>query len=310
MLPSRLVSISIPLAFGAAAFPAVANAALPEPVLRMIAAAEATGDAAQVAAVHAAARAAFPEDHAELAEHQTRFDGMIEKRREEEVLARQDAIRNAGLFERWDGKGELGALRSTGNSHDTGLTASLSLERTGIEWRHKLAAQADYQRSDGSTTRERFLLSYEPNIDISGRGFVFGLAQAERDRVQGIASRTSISGGLGYRFHDTKRLKLEVKAGPAYRRTDLIDQQDDRYLAGLGALDLDWKFADRISLTQTAIAFVQDENSTFTSVTGLTAGIAGGFSTRLSYRVVHETSPADGAERTDTLSRVTLVYDF
>lgn len=105
-------------------------------------------------------------------------------------------------------------------------------------------------------------------------------------------------------------MKLEVKAGPAYRRTALIDQPDDRYLAGLGALDLDWKFADSISLTQTATAFVQEESSTFTSVTGLQAGIAGGFSTRLSYRVVHETSPADGAERTDTLSRVTLVYDF
>lgn len=310
MFRSRLVAARFAFLPLVAALPVSAHAALPEPVLRMIAAAEATGDAAQVAAVHAAARAAFPDDVAELAIHQARFEGVLEKRREEDARSRQAAIRTAGLFERWEGKGELGALRSTGNSEDTGLTAALSLERAGIEWRHKLAAQADYQRSDGSTTRERFLLSYEPNIDISRRGFVFGLAQAERDRVQGIASRTSLSGGLGYRFHDSDRLKVEVKAGPAYRRTALIDQANDRYLAGLGAFDLDWKFADRITLTQSATAFVQEENSTFTSVTGLQAGIVGGFSTRLSYRVVHETSPADAAERTDTQSRVTLVYDF
>ncbi len=287
-----------------------AHAALPEPVLRMIAAAEATGDAAQVAAVHAAARAAYPDESSELAVHKTRFDGMMEKRKEEAALQRSAALRAAGLFEEWDGKGELGALRSTGNSNDMGLTAALSLTRTGIEWRHKLDAQADFQRSDGTTTRERFLVAYEPNIDISGRGFVFGLAQAERDRIQGIASRTSLSGGLGYRLFDAKDLKLELKAGPAYRHTNLIDAADDRYLAGLGALDLDWTFAKKLTLTQTASAFVQEENSTFTSVTGLQAGIAGGFSTRLSYRVVHETSPQDGSERTDTLSRVTLVYDF
>ncbi|RVQ69228.1 DUF481 domain-containing protein [Croceicoccus ponticola] len=290
--------------------PATAHAELPEPVLKMISAAEATGNPDQVAAVLAAARAAYPEADGELDQRKALFDGLIAKRREDEELRKLEALRIASMFDRWEGKGELGALRTTGNSNDIGGTASLALARIGIDWRHKLRAQADYQRSDGETTRERFLAAYEPSIDIADRAFVYGLAQVERDRVQGIAARYSLSGGVGYRIFDRKQLKLEFKGGPAYRRSSLIGEPDERFIAGLGVLDLDWRFTDKLSLTQAASAYVQHQNSTLTSLTGVEAGIGGGLSARLSYRVEHDTSPPDDAAKTDTLSRVTLIYDF
>lgn len=292
------------------AFPSAAHAELPEAVMRMIAAAESTGDAKQVAAVHAAALKAFPEEAEALAIIKGDWDERLATKRKAEARRKEEAIRSAGLLDRWEGKGELGALRSTGNSQDMGLTATLALSRIGIDWRHKLRAQADYQRSDGETTRERFLAAYEPSFDVGERAFVYGLMQGERDKVQGIESRISLSGGLGYRVFDREGLKLEVKGGPAWRSSRLVDEPDEEYLAALGALDLDWHFARNLALTQTVSTFVQEENSTFTSLTGLEAGIGGGFSVRLSYRVEHETSPPDAAIKTDTLSRVTLSYDF
>lgn len=302
-------------AFLALALPAAAQAQLPEPVLNMIAAAEATGDAQQVAAVYAAAKAAYPQEVEALAVRKARFDGMAEKRAEIEAQREKEAIRKASLFEYWKGRGELGAIRATGNSDDLGLTAALGLERVGIDWRHKVAAQADYQRSDGDTTRERFLLSYEPNFNIADNSFIFGLGQAERDRIQGYSSRVSLSGGLGHRFFDRENLRLDVKAGPAWRTSkirDDVEPDSDResYFAGLAAMDFAWQFAPTLKFTQNASAFVQSGNDTYTSLTGIEAEMGSGLSARLSYRILHDTSPPDDSAKTDTLSRITLIYDF
>lgn len=295
--------------------PVAAQAKLPEPVLKMIAAAEATKDPAQVAAVYAAAEAAYPEEVEALAKRKQTFDGMVEKWAEREALLAKEAIRTAGIFDRWEGKGELGAIRATGNSDDLGLTAALGVERIGIDWRHKVIAQADYQRSDGDTTRERFLLSYEPNFDIGESSFIYGLTQAERDRIQGYSSRFSVSGGLGHRVFDRENLALEIKAGPAWRTTRVIEEIEpnadrESYFAGLGAMNFRWKFAPNLKFTQKASAFVQSGNDTYSSLTGVEAAMGSGLSARLSYRFVHDTNPPDDSVKTDTLSRITLIYDF
>ncbi|MBS7671014.1 DUF481 domain-containing protein [Croceicoccus gelatinilyticus] len=299
----------------ALAMPLAAQAKLPEPVLKMIAAAEATKDPAQVAAVYAAAEAAYPDEIEALAKRKQTFDGLVEKRAEREALLAKEEIRHASLFDRWEGKGELGAIRATGNSDDLGLTAALGVERIGIDWRHKVTAQADYQRSDGDTTRERFLLAYEPNFNIAQSSFIFGLAQAERDRIQGYSSRYSVSGGLGHRVFDREDLGLEIKAGPAWRTTKVIEEVEpdvgrESYFAGLAAMNFRWQFAPTLKFTQNASAFVQSGNDTYTSLTGLEAAMGSGLSARLSYRVVHDTSPPDDSAKTDTLSRITLIYDF
>jgi len=294
----------------ALAFPAAAHAELPEAVIKMIGAAESTGDPKQVAAVHAAALRAYPEEGEALAVLKTDWDKRFAEHEEAEAKRKAEAIRNAGLFERWTGKGELGAMHSTGNSSDAGVTAAIALKRTGIDWRHKLRGQVDYQRSDGQTTRERFLAAYEPNFEIGDSAFVYGLAQAERDRIQGYNARYSLSGGLGYRVFDREGLKLEVKGGPAWRKAYLIDEPDERHLAGLAALDFDWRFAKNLTFTQAASAYVDSGNDTLTSLTGLAAKVNGRLSVRLSYQVEYDTSPPDDAAKTDTLSRMTLVYDF
>jgi putative salt-induced outer membrane protein len=229
---------------------------------------------------------------------------------EAEALAEEERIRNAGLFQNWSGKGELGAFRSTGNASNTGITAGLSLVREGINWRHKLSGRADYQETEGVVTREQFLAAYEPNWKITERLYAYGLGQYERDRFQGFSARYSVSGGLGYDLLVDEPMTLSVKAGPAWRRTEFVDGGSRSDLAALAALDFDWQVLETITFTQDASAFVQSGSSTFISDTGLVAQVAGDLSLRLSYTVEHDTDPPAGAVKTDTLSRVTIIYDF
>jgi len=297
-------------ALGALALPAPAFADLPQPVRAMIDAAIETGDEDKVRTVIDLARATNPDDAAEIDAILASYETDLAAAAEAEALAEQERIRNAGLFQNWSGKGELGAFRSTGNASNTGITAGLSLVREGIDWRHKLSGRADYQETEGVVTREQFLAAYEPNWKITERLYAYGLGQYERDRFQGFSARYSVSSGLGYDVLVDEPMTLSVKAGPAWRRTEFVGGGSRSDLAALAALDFDWQVLETITFTQDASAFVQSGSSTFISDTGLVAQVAGDLSLRLSYTVEHDTDPPAGAVKTDTLSRVTIIYDF
>ena len=227
------------------------------------------------------------------------------------MAARRKAeIRNSGFFEHWTGEGEIGAFRSTGNSDDSGLSAGLKLTKDGVRWRYKFGAFADYQRSDGETTREQFRLFVEPNYKFGPRLYAYGLAQFERDRFQGYDARYSLSGGLGYTAINSDNVQLDVNAGPAWRRTEFIAQPDESSLAALASADFRWRVSDNLTLTQSADAYWESDNSTLATITALDAKLIGALSARLSYTVEWESDPPAGRVGTDTLSRATLVYDF
>ena len=291
-------------------FSSPASAELPQPIIDLINAAIETGDEDKVRTVIELARTTNPDDSAELDLIFANFEQELDREQRLAEAAEEATIRSAGLFENWSGRGELGAFNSTGNASNTGVTASLGLTREGIDWRHKLRGRADYQRNNGVTTREQFLAAYEPNYKINDRLFAYALAQYERDRFQGFSGRYSVSGGLGYQIIDADSITLSAQAGPAWRRTELLDGSSTSNLAGLASADFDWQIAESIAFTQDTSAFVQSGSSTFISDSGLQAAISDDISVRLSYTVEHDTDPPTGAVKTDTLSRITLIYDF
>jgi putative salt-induced outer membrane protein len=259
-----------------------AHAQLPGPVRTLLDEALLQKDDDAVKAVFDLAKKTNPEEaealDAELAAYNKAR--AVEIAAEEEA-AKQAKFANNGLFENWSGQGELGGFRSSGNVNNTGITAGLNLEKKSENWRHKITALADFQRTDGITTKEQFLFAYEPNYTISDRLFAYGLAQYERDRFQGFSSRLSASAGLGYRVIDNEKMSLSVNAGPAFRQTNFIGGGSDSSIAALGALDFDWQIAERLKLTQDGQAFLQSSNTTLRSITGLEASLSDSLSARL-----------------------------
>ncbi|MCB2087949.1 MAG: DUF481 domain-containing protein [Sphingomonadaceae bacterium] len=276
----------------------------------MIDAAIASGDADKVATVIDLAKQTNPDDVVQIEAIESEFAASQKELAAQQAAAKEEEIRSASLLDNWTGEGQIGAFRSTGNSSNIGLSAGLQLERVGISWRHKLNAIADYQRSNGVTTREQFLFAYEPNYQINDRLYAYALGQYERDRFQGFSSRIASSGGLGYRVIMEDDMTLSVKAGPAWRKTSFIGGGSSSELAGLAALDFDWKLSDTIKVTQDASAFIQSGNKSFSSATGLEAALGGNLSARLAYIMEHDTNPPFGAVKTDTMTRFTLVYGF
>lgn len=305
----RNPTFALMLGVAALAWPGSASAQLPEAVRAMIDAAIAEKDQETVRTVIDLARATNPDSGDELDEILTSYEANLAIAEVEEQFA-SNAADAGDRIDTWSGQGELGAFRATGNTSNVGVTGQFVLERRSEDWRHIVRGRADYQSTDGVTTREQFLLGYEPNLKLNDNMFLFALAQYERDRFQGFAARYAISTGVGYRIAEADDIDLSIKAGPGVRRSEFVDGRSITRLIGNAALDLEWRFAENLALTQNANAFVQSGGSSFVSETGLRAEFNEELSARLSYAIEHDTIPPVGAVKTDTLSRVTVVYDF
>ena len=303
-----------------ALLPAPALAELPPPVRAILEAAVATGDEGKVATVVELARQTNPDEIAAIDAMHEAF--LADRRRaEQQSNAAADArIREAGLLDSWSGKGEIGANRSTGTNSSTGFTGGLELDRKGINVTHALKARADYQRTNGLTTRKRLFVAYEPQYRIKDGLFAYGLGQFEDDHFQGFNARYSASAGVGYAIVDARAVQLKAKLGPAYRRTEFIDGASVDRFAALFGLDFDWEITDRVKLTQdsnvvsetggTANLIVDSNNFTLNLLSGLQVKVSDKVSTRLTYQLDYDSSPPGSTGTTSTLSRFSLVYGF
>jgi len=241
-------------------------------------------------------------------------EGAMKKRvnawRTKRRLDHEAMVEAAGVFELWKGKATIGGWLTTGNTHNVGLSGVVDITREGLQWRHKLRLQADYQRSLDVTTREHYLASYEPNYKIDDRSYVYGALQYEGDRFLGYYNRYSASVGAGYTLLKGPVTTLSLELGPAYRATEFTDGIDERSLAARGSFDFAWKVTHAITLTQNASTYWQRYNSTVSSTSALNAKLFGPLSAQLSYNVQYESEPPGTNVSTDTTTRASIVYEF
>lgn len=283
---------------------------LPRAVKAMIEEAIRRDDSEAVSAVVKVALATQPYDAPEIKEmHRQYLDRkarILAERTQEET----DRIRHSSVIELWKGQIELGAFRSTGNTSNFGYTGALKLDRKGIDWQHTIQVSADYQKDSGTVTRDQFGASYQPRYTLNEGFFTYGRLQYERDQIQGFRNRYSFSGGLGYRVLNKPDMHLSLEVGPALRRTNFVDDASETTWSTLTSMDFDWKLNGTLKLSQVASSYLGSDNNTFTSLTGIEAGMAKGLKVKLSYSVEHETAPPAGTLQTDTISRFSLVYGF
>lgn len=282
---------------------AIAETPLPEPVRQMVDRAAASGDDAKIAAVVAVAKETNPDSKDEI-------DAIVAKQAAARQAAREAQIREAGILQNWKGSGELGGSFATGNSDAVTLAVGLRLGRDGIAWRHSIQALADLQRSEGVNTQERYLFGYQADWKFSEHGYLWGRLGWERNQVAGLKSRFSEAMGLGYVLVDRPGMRFAVEGGPALSQTKLVSgEYENRFGGRLGGNFL-WDWTPDTRFTQDAFVIFDNYNGSFQSNTALTTKLMGALSARMSFSLQHETNPPEGREKTDTITRATLVYDF
>ena len=276
---------------------------LPEAARQMLQKALDGGNDAEIATIAKYAIAANPDAKAEV-------DAIVNRYRTQKDKARTARLSNARFWALWDGKIELGGFRSTGSTSEVGISAALGLKRTGLKWTHALSASVDYRRANGRTSTERVVAAYQPRYAFDPRGFAYGLVQYEHDPFLGYDARYTGSAGIGYKLVDGKKVQLSVDAGPSVRHAQYTDDGTETHMGARTSLDLSWKLNPALTFRQTASGYAEKDVQSLTALTALDARLIAKLTARFSYNVQYETDTKLTDEKLDTLSKVTLIYDF
>ena len=276
---------------------------LAEPVRQMLEAAIASGKESDISIVAKLAQQTNPQAAAEIA-------ALVNAHRTKVETARKEKLSDPNMLALWTGRGELGGFLSTGSTEEIGISAGISLQRQGLNWLHKVQGSADYRRANGATSRERFIGSYEGRYQFDTSGYAYGLGQFERDPFLGYDSRYTASVGVGYKIVRNKALDVSVSVGPSVRIADYTIDDAETKLGARSSYDLAWKLTPAITFRQNGSAYLEDDIKSATLLTSLDARLISRVTARLSYNVQSEAETIITPGRTDSLSKVTLIYDF
>lgn len=281
---------------------------LPASVAAMIEAV--AGDEQQLKIVANAARKTNP---AHVTEIDAKVAAITQTYAEEAAVKAEETktrLATQRPLEGWSGSGEVGAFSSSGNTNNSGVAIAARATKSGLKWRHTARATIDYQRENGLTSKERYVVGYEGNRTISDDAYALISGGYESDRFSGFNHRFSQSIGIGYKLVDETAVRIALEGGPALRQTLFTNGVDNVAFAARAATDMRWAATPRWTLTSNSAVFFDNFNISFQSLTSATGKLNGALSARASFQYNSESNPPDGRKTTDTTSRMTLVYSF
>ncbi|MEN5145766.1 DUF481 domain-containing protein [Brevundimonas diminuta] len=220
----------------------------------------------------------------------------------------------------WTGEGSFGAGFTSGNTDTSDMGLGLKLGRKTGDWKISLEALADYGKTDGVETKNRIFVAGQADRDFGPRTYGFGRVSHERDEFSGFESRTFLGAGAGYRVIVGERTNWAVEGGPGVkfdevRETTLpgpivVPGETETSFSFIAGSKFSHAFNDSVKLTNDTAVMYAKTSTQLTNSLAVTAALSGALSARFSVDVRHDTDPPFGFDKTDTATRVSLVYGF
>ncbi len=219
----------------------------------------------------------------------------------------------------WSGKGEAGLVKASGNTENESFNVALGFTKGSGVWAHELGVGFYQASADGIDSADSIFADYTIKRDLSDRRFVFGGLNYLDDDFDGFTEQTSISAGYGYRVILDDPNLWEVALGVGYRDTAQAIRLDDgteiegEDVSGPTVV-LTSKFVRQITAnTQFRDDFRSDigaDNTFIENDAALVVAMNDAFSLKAGLLVRYNSDPAPGADDTDTITSLNLVYNF
>jgi len=224
----------------------------------------------------------------------------------------------------WSGKGQAGYVMSRGNSETDAANAKLDLFLLTPQWKHQFTLEGLFGRSAQITSAERWDFRLQSDYTINSSLFAFGALAYQDDRFSGFQYQASGSGGIGTRFFNSDTTKLSAQIGVGYRvlRPETLIKDDngaviDRIplerqseVVGTAGIDFMHQFNSSTKLTDKLIAESGSSNTSIKNDLALEVKMSKQLALAAGYSVLHNTKPAEGVKRTDTVTTLNVVYAF
>lgn len=226
------------------------------------------------------------------------------------VYAQDDAEEELELG--WSGVGELGYVKTSGNTDSSALNVRLEFIRTTENWRYRFAGTALTTSEDGSKDNERYTAEAQADRKLGEKGYLFGVYRYDADKFGSYDPSQTATIGYGHELMKSEKHVMKGEIGVGYRKLDerISGESDSDVILRL-LLDDAWQVFKTTSWTN-RLLIETGSNNTFTQWnTGLTVSMTDAFALKLGFELRNNSDiPPGDTEKTDTITSVNLVYNF
>ncbi len=223
------------------------------------------------------------------------------------------------LAEGWSGKGEAGLVKASGNTDSTSANLGLGfINESGI-WKHELGFAYFNASNNGNDTAKSLAADYIAKRDLTERSYLFGKISHLDDDFDGFTEQDSVAAGYGYHVIDTEKVGLELGIGIGYRDTsELTILADGSELKGkdlsnaTGVFLMSYRnqLTDNTQFVDGFKAEAGSDNTFIENDASLIVAMNEKFALKAGILIRHNTDPSPGADETDTISTINLVYNI
>ena len=210
------------------------------------------------------------------------------------------------------GEFALGGSFSNGNSEHRALSIDgKAVYRAGrVEDKYK--AVFDFIDNGAITLAKRWMVGAQSSIDIQDGLYAFGYGNYEDDKFTGYNYELDGGIGAGYRIIRTENALLSFEAGPGYRYSKLpFPLTKEKKLYARGVLSFQYVISGNAKIENETTVRWDSLHTRIDNLFAVTSKFTTTLSGRLSVNVRHNSKPpAVGINKTDTLSKVSLLYSF
>ncbi len=227
---------------------------------------------------------------------------------------------------KWSGNISLGASATRGNSYTQGANAAFEAVRRGDNDRFRFdggysgARQKDPDTDENVTTKRESYLGLQFDYFFSEKLFGYAKTRAERNAIAGIDLRFLSGVGGGWQFFDDDDFKLSTEAGLSWVSENYRDDPDtgenvdsEEYWSGRVAYHVDKKFGSLVSLfhnTEWYPGFEHEGGHFVKADAGLRSSLTESMFAEFKVLWDWDSTPAEGAERTDVTYMLNLGWTF
>lgn len=215
----------------------------------------------------------------------------------------------------WKGNAELGFIHTSGNSDTQSLNGKFQLSREEGPFTSGLKLEALSSEDSGTKSKEKYLAALKFDYAIGKKDYLTSQALYEDDRFNGYEYQSSVTVGYGYHAWKDENGKLDIEAGPGYRRDVLETRNEDgdkvnEEAVGRLSLDLLVNVGESAKFTELLTVEAGESKTVWKSEMGIQSTLTGNLAMKISHIVKHTTDVPSDKKNTDSLVGITLVYDF
>ncbi len=212
----------------------------------------------------------------------------------------------------YDASIALGYVGTSGNTEVTTFNTEFLMTYRDAQWVHNLRLLSLVSTQDSRGRAERYYGRNKSDYRlVDERHYLYAQGTYTDDRFSGFDYQATLSAGYGRDFIDNDRFFFEGYAGLGLRMDkERVTGDSEREAVLSAGQNFNWRISDNARFTQALLAEVGDSRTITTFEIGLESNIVDRLATRIAFEARHTSVVPPGTRKTDTQTRINLVYTF